>query len=176
MSRRKKIFCNIFIIIILSLFIMSRLGIHFTPLSAHRSSEREIHYGPSEVIHIENFENSKYILGKYDKWVSCNTVNRTLFFFWTAGNQPMGFENDKSKKVSCTWSSSYNNIKTYGIVNDEDVKKIEVLYSDGEVLTQTDFYEDLFLIIWKSKEKKNVFIKAIRGYDASGNIVFEEEY
>lgn len=176
MSRIRKIIRNIFIIVILSFFIITRLGLHFTPLSAHKSSERSINYGPSEVIHIEDFEKGKYILGKYDKWVSCDTVNRVLLFFWSAGNQPIGFENDKTKKVNYTWSASYNYFHAYGIVNDKNVKKIEITLSNGNVLTQTDFYEDLFLLTCESKEKENMYFKAIRGYDAEGKLVFEEEY
>lgn len=176
MSRIKKIIRNIFIIVILSFFIITRLGLHFTPLSAHESSERGANYGPSEVIHIEDFENGKYILGKYDKWISCDTVNQALLFFWRAGNQPVGFENDKTKKVSYSWSLSSYYFKAYGIVNDKDVKKIEITLSNGDILTQTDFYEDLFLLTCKAKEKGNIHFKAIRGYDADNNIVFAEEY
>ncbi len=175
MSRIKKIVRNICIITLLSLFIMSRLGLYFTPLSAHESSERGISYGPSKVIHIEDFENGKYILGKYDKWVSCNTLIKTWFFFWRA-NGNVGFENVKTEKISYTWSSSYNNFKAYGIVNDADIKKIEVLLSNGEVLAQTDFYEDLFLLTWHSDEKETIYFNGIRGYDADGNIVFTKEY
>ncbi len=178
MSRTKKIVRNMCIIIILLIFIVTRSGLYFTPLSAYESSERGIHYGPSEVVHIENFKNGKYILGKYDKWVSCNTVNKKWLFFWWAAGQPAGFENDKSKKVSYTWSSSYNeynDFRAYGIVNDTDIKKIEVLLSNGEVLTQTEFYEDLFLLKWNSDEKENIYFKGIRGYDSNGNIVFEDE-
>jgi sRNA-binding regulator protein Hfq len=154
-----------------------QLGLHFTPLAAHESSERSIHYGPSEVIHIEDFKKGKYILGKYDKWVSCDTVNRVWHFFWTAGNQPIGFENDKTKAVSYTWMlSSYNYFKAYGIINDKNVKRIEITLSNGEVLTQTDFYEDLFLLTLESKGKENVIFKAIRGYDAEDKLVYEDEY
>ena len=176
MSRIKKIIRNIFIIVILSFLTITQLGLHFTPLSAHESSERSINYGPSEVIHIEDFKDGKYILGKYDKWVSCDTVNRTLLFFWSAGNQPIGIENDKTKKVCYTWSSSYYYFKAYGIINDKSVKKIEITLSNGNVLTQTEFYKDLFLLTWETKEKGNVYIKAIRGYDVEDKLVYEDEY
>ena len=176
MSRIKKIIRNVVIIVVLSLFTMNRLGLYFTPLSAHENSERSINYGPSKVIHIEDFEKGKYILGKYDKWVSCNTVNRVLLFLWGAGDQPTGFENDKTKAVS--YSGSYSNqfIKAYGIVNDKNIKKIEVTLSNGDILSQTNFYEDLFLLTWESKENRSVSIEAIRGYDSENNQVFKEEY
>lgn len=175
-NRIKKVIRNIFIIIILSFFIINRLGLYLTPLSAHENSECSINYGPSKIIHIENFENGKYILGKYDKWVSCDTVNKVWFFFWCAGDQPEGFENDKTKAVSYTCLYSNRISKAYGIINDKNVKKIEITHSNGDILTQTDFYEDLFLFTWKTKGNQNEYIKAIRAYDFKNNIVFEEEY
>lgn len=44
------------------------------------------------------------------------------------------------------------------------------------VLSQTDFYEDLFLLTWESKKNNIVSLKAIRGYDSQGNILYEENY
>lgn len=176
MSRIKKIIRNILIIVILSFIIMNRLGLYLTPLSAHENSERSLHYGPSKVIHIEDFKNGKYILGKYDKWVSCDTINRVWFFFWCPGGQTIGFENDKAKAVCCTWSYSNQIYRVYGTVNDKNVKKIEITLSNGEVLTQLDFYEDLFLLTWKSKQNENKIMKCIRGYDSESNMIFEEEY
>ncbi len=172
MSRGKKIIINILILGITSFILLGRLGLFFTPLSAHENSERSINYGPSKVIHIENFKGGKYILGTYDKWISCDTVNRVGLIFWVAGSQPVGFENDTSKAVSYTWYSSAKDFRVYGIVNDNDVKKIEVTLSNGEVLTQTDFYEDLFLIRWKRKE--NLYFSAIRGYDEENRLIYEE--
>jgi hypothetical protein len=154
---------------------MLQSGFYLSPISAHENSERSIHYGPSEVVHIEDFDKGKYILGKYDKWVSCNTVNRELFFLWRFGNQPIGFENDKAKAVSYTWGASYQYNKVYGILNDTRVKKIEVALSNGDILTQTTFYDALFLITWKSEKNENKNFKSIIGYDSENKIIFEEK-
>ncbi|NMB97272.1 MAG: hypothetical protein GYA02_11790, partial [Clostridiaceae bacterium] len=97
------------------------------------------------MIHIEDWDCGKYILCKYDKWISCNTVNRVLLFFWRFGNQPTGFENDRTKALDYTWDASRQYWKLYGIVNNEKIKKVEITLDNGEVLTQTDFYDDLFL-------------------------------
>lgn len=85
MSRSKKVIRNIIILILLFFLFHQHLGLYLTPLAAHKSSERGINYGPSKVVYVEdyadNYDKGKYLLCKYDKWVSCNTVNRTLFFF-----------------------------------------------------------------------------------------------
>ncbi len=175
MSRTKKTIRNILIIIILSFFIMSWLGLSLTAIAAHEKSERGIHYGPSEIIHIENYKNNKFILGKYDKWVSCNTVKRVLLFFWAAGDQPVGFENDKEKALCYTWYFSRPIFRAYGIINDKNIKKIEVTLTNGTVLTQTEFYDDLFLLVYDTEEEGDSYFDLIRGYDAENNIVFESE-
>lgn len=174
MSRPKKIIRNLLVLVILLLLFLNRSGLYFSPLSAHEHSERSIHYGPSEVVHVEDFDGGKrlYILSKYDKWVSCNTVNRSLFFFWRLGDQPIGFENDKTKPLDFTWSGSYQNYKVYGIINDNRVKKIGITLSDGEVLTQTNFYDGLFLVTWTNNQE----FKNIKGYDSNGQVIFESEY
>lgn len=127
------------------------------------------------MIHIEDWDGGKYILCKYDKWISCNTVNRVLLFFWRFGNQPTGFENDKTKALDYTWDASRQYWKLYGIVNNEKIKKVEITLDNGEVLTQTDFYDELFLFTWKSPENGSVHNVNIRGYDVDNNIIFEEE-
>lgn len=175
MSRFKKVMRNIIILAVLFLLFLWRSGFYLSPLSAHEHSERSIHYGPSEVVHVEDFEGGKYILGKYDKWVSCNTVNRELFFFWRFGNQPIGFENDKTKAVDYTWGGSDQDYKVYGIINDDKVKKIDITLGDGKIFTQTKFYNDLFLFTWRSNNDENWHVKNIKGYDSENNIIFEED-
>lgn len=174
MNRKLLILRNLAIIIVLSILLMFRLGLYLSPIAAHKSSERGIHYGPSEIIHIEDFEKGKYILGKYDRWISCNTVNRFLYIFWTAGNQPTGIENDTTKAVCYDWSSGHPYFKAYGVINDNKIKKIEVTLSNGVVITQDVFFEDMFLVKWKENKSNPLYFKGIRGYDKDNNIIFEE--
>ncbi len=174
MSRLKKVIRNIIVLIILFFLFLKSSGLYISPLAAHESSERSIHYGPSQVIHIEDFDDGKYILGKYDKWVSCNTVHRELFFLWRFGNQPIGIENDKTKPITYSWGSSYPYNRLYGIINDANIKKVEITLDDGRVLTQTKFYDYLFLFAWKSPNEGNTFFKHIKGYDSDNNVIFDD--
>ena len=82
MTRKKKIIRNLIIIIIIYLLPINNTGLYLDPIKAHKDSERSSHYGPSEIVHIEDFPRGKYILGKYDRWFSCNTINKELGIFW----------------------------------------------------------------------------------------------
>jgi hypothetical protein len=170
MNRKKKIVRNIIILIALSTLFLNR-GISLTPMAAHEASERSIHYGPSKVVHIEDFDDGKYILCKYDKWISCNTVKKTMFFFWTFGNQVTGIEIDKGRPLNFTWGYSSDRNKLYGIINDSNINKVELYLDDGRTLSQTEFYDDdMFLFTWKGESK----LSEIKAYDSQGNILFKD--
>lgn len=174
MSRFKKIVINIIVLAALFFLFIITSGLYLSPLLAHEHSERSIHYGPSDVIHIEDFDDGKYILCKYDKWVSCDTVNRKLYFFWRFGNQPIGFENNKTKVIDYNWYSSGQNYKVYGIINDDRVNRIQVTLNNGGIYTQTEFYDNLFLLTWRL-DNEDCCLKNIRGYDSNNNIIFEDD-
>jgi len=176
MNRKRLIVRNTVIILILFILFLNRTGLYLTPMSAHEHSERSIHYGPSKVVHVEDFEKGKHILGKYDKWISCNTVDKEFLFFWGFGNQVIGIENDKSKSIDFTWGASNEYYKCYGIRNDVNVNKVEVTLDNGAVYSTTVFYEDLFLITWISSEDDEFYISNIKGYDLDNNIIFEENH
>ncbi|WP_353092828.1 hypothetical protein [Tissierella praeacuta] len=177
MSRLKKILRNIIILVILFFIFLKSSGLYLTPLSAHKNSERSIHYGPSKVVHIEDFDKGKYILCKYDKWISCNTVKRSLFFFWSFGGQVTGRENDLSNPLSYTWSGGVREFyKVYGIINDDRIKEIEVTLENGDILTQNEFYEGMFLVTWSANDDSLMDFAGIKAYDSNGNILFEKIY
>ncbi|WP_242831257.1 hypothetical protein [Desulfitobacterium dehalogenans] len=157
-----------------------RSGLYLSPLSAHENSERSIHYGPSKVVHMEDFDKGKYILGKYDRWVSCNTVRKELLFFWSFGNNPIGFENDPTEIIDYTIDGFHDDdhydFKLYGIVNDPRIKKVEIILRDGKVLTQTEFYGDLFLITWRTNDYTSDWgLEEVRGYGEGDSILFRAE-
>lgn len=174
MNRVKKIIRNIVVIAILLYVYLGYSGLYLSPLSAHENSERSIHYGPSEIVHIKDFEKGKYILGKYDKWISCNTVNKKLFVLWGFGDQVTGFENDKSKTVDYTWNMSHTYYKLYGIINDDRIKEIEITLVNGERIIQTEFFDDFFLFTWKGKDEKGWDFESIIVYDLNDNVIFSE--
>ena len=175
MSRKKKVVRNIVILLILSIITFT-IGLYLTPIAAHEASERSMHYGPSKVVHIEDFDGGKYLLSKYDKWISCNTVKRTMFFFWTFGGNVTGVENDKNKPLDYLWrmDAEYGT-KLYGIINDDSINKVELHLKDGNVLSQTDFYDgDMFLFTWDS-DFTQMWVNRIKAYDALGNLIYEED-
>jgi len=174
LNRKKKLIRNIIALIILLIIFVKGSGLYFTPLGAHRDSERTAHYGPSEIVHIEDFRKGKYILCRYDKWFSCNTVNRTLFFFWRFGNQVHGMENDLSEPLSYSWDGEGNFYKAYGIINDKNINKVELILSNGDRLAQEDFYGDMFLIPWQADGPRS--FSGIIAYDKNGDIIYERVY
>lgn len=111
------------------------------------------------------------MLAKYDRWFSCNGVRRTFGLFWKAGNWSFGNENDKTKAVVFSWSASREDYVVYGIINDERVKIIEVTLDDGQTLTQSKFYDGMFLISWTG----NKYCKKLKGYAAGDQVIFEAE-
>lgn len=177
MSRRKKALRNIVLIVILFFLFLNRTGLYLTPLSAHKNSERSAHYGPSKVVYIEDFEKGKYILGKYDKWVSCNTVNKHFSFFWSFGNQVHGFENDLTKAVDYSYGGNNEYYKWYGIRNNKDVSKVEITLYNGKVIETTDFYDDMFLVTWHATsddDNDGLYIQNTRAYDSNNNVIFDD--
>ncbi len=173
MNRLKITIRNFAIIAILFFLFMNLYGLYLTPMEAHKQSEHSIHYGPSRVVHVEEYDNERYMLGKYDKWVSCNTV-RKIFFFWTLGDQPIGFENDLSKGIDYSWNGATDQrYLLYGAKNDDNIEKVEFTLGNGDVFSTTTFHENLFLIILKHKDD-GVYIKNIKGYDKDNNIIYEQ--
>lgn len=176
MNRPKKIVRNIILIIVLSFIFLKSTGLYLTPSSAHRASEKSIHYGPSQVLHIEDFDGGKTILGKYDKWFSANTINRRLFFFWSFGNGVIGTENDKTKAINYDYGMTGDNAHYYGIINDEKIERIEILLENGEIFNETEFYEDMFLLVGTGTNDNFPRVSNIKGYDLEGNVIYEEAY
>lgn len=137
-----------------------------------------MHYGPSKIEHIEDYEKGKYLLCKYDKWISCDEIDRSLFFMWRiGGGDPEGVEYNSSIPFDSYFHSSATSNVTYtyiyGIVNDPSITKIEVTLKNGNVLTQTNFYDGTFIVHWT--DKTDTF-KKIRAYNQNGKIIEDQKY
>ena len=173
MSRRWKVVRNVTLFIILFIVFMKFFSLYLTPRAAYEHAERKSHYGPSRMVHMYNFEGDKYFLCTYDKWISVDKVNRSLFFLWN-GDNPSILENDNSMAVKYTWSIS-NTIegKVFGIVNDDRIRKLEVVLEDGRQLIETQFYDKMFLFHWKSQDSGNCNFTSFKGYDSENNLIFE---
>ncbi len=178
MNRVFKTIRNIVFIGLLLFVFLVTTGLRLTPMQAHKASETSIHYGPSEVIKVFGYGNYQHLLCTYDKWVSCNTVRRDLLFFWRAGSQPTGFENDTTKAIDYSWHySRLNNeigvVLYYGIVNDPKITKV-VLYTDEDsFFVQEELVDNLFYFSWEMKTSVDFTYEKIEGYDSEGNLVEE---
>lgn len=171
MNRKRKILRNIiFIVIFISFALLSGM-FYIDPVAAYRGSERSIHYGPSEVVHVEDFPGGKYFLGKYDRWISCNIMQKSMGIFWSAGGYTTGTEIRYDHPIYYEAQYGQPHARVYGIRHDESITKVEVHLMDGTVITQEEFHEDLFLLTW---ERASEFNKII-AYDDDGRMVFQEE-
>ncbi len=175
MNRKKKLVKNIVIIFILFFVLINRSGLYLSPVSAHEASERSIHYGPSQLIHVTNYEGDKYMLCKYEEWVSCDRIERVLFFLWKFGSSPFGFENDLNEKLKFSWSYMNNKCQLYGIVNDDSIKMVEIVLEDGRTFTQTEFHDGLFLFNW-TVDGGGIELDKITGYDGEANKAYIDWY
>jgi hypothetical protein len=48
------------------------------------------------------------------------------------------------------------------------------MLSDGTTLTQTDFYDDMFLLTWTTEKHSDKYMKSIRGYDSNNAVLYED--
>lgn len=118
MNRKRKILRNIIFIAIFICFALLSGMFYLDPVAAYRGAERSVHYGPSEVVHVEDFPGGKYYLGKYDQWISCNIINRSLRVFWTSGSYVTGTEIKYDHPIFYEAQFGQPNARAYGIRHD----------------------------------------------------------
>ena len=80
-----------------------------------------------------------------------------------------------NQPLTYTWSFSWGSpnyySEVYGILHDQSIDKVDVHLMDGTVLTQNEFYEDMFLLHWDGQ----VEFDRIIAYDSSGTAVFQDQ-
>lgn len=175
MSKSKKIIRNIIIIFIFIVASMAMFNLSLSPKSAYRLAERSLHYGPSEVVQMEDFDGGKFILGKYDKWYSCVPVERELLIFWSVGSHAQGLENHKTEAINFAYGGYEGTHYFYGIRNDDSIERVELTLRNGEVYQQTEFHDGIFLITIELEESysSRLDVREIRGYDKDDNVIYE---
>lgn len=171
MNRKQKIIRNTILLIGFSFLLFTRSYLYLDPMTAFRASERSNHYGPSEVVYMESFPGGKYIVGRYEQWISQSEINQVFGIFWRIGNAYTGIEIKENQPLTYVWSQSDYGFHAYGIITDSKIAKIEVYTSDGSILTQSDFHEGFFILSWEEDAE----FRKIMAYDASGAVIFEEE-
>lgn len=169
-KRSKKILINIIVLGVLFVLFCYIQNLYLSPLSAHRDSERIMHYGPSKVVHTEEYDNGKLMLCKYDKWVTCEIIPRKFLFLWGLSGAYV-FEYDKTKAISYKSDYSKDLGVVYGVVNNPNIKRIDVLLADGKVLSTSNFYDNLFLFSWKFSYSSQNYPRMVTGYDGNGKVI-----
>ncbi len=175
MNRAIRTVRNIVIIGVLFTCFLALEGLRLTPIQAHIVSEKGIHYGPSEIVKVFDHGSYQHLLCKYDKWISCNTVNKHLLFLWSPGSQPIGFENDKNKDIDFSWNVSKGVDLVYGGVNNPHITKIELHIDETNTLIQNSLYDGLFYFSWEGKDHHWQDLKII-GYNSNNEKVYETSY
>ena len=154
---------------------------HLSPIKVFEITEQCFHYGPSEIIHIEDYRDGKQILASFqDQWISCYTIENRYLIFWrlaTSGGPVAVHEIDRSIPIDFAWSTTgEGSYKFFGSVNDQKIKKIEIEMTDGTLLTQDELYDGgLFLILHENMMENRQFYEFIRGYDSDDHLIYEKE-
>jgi len=172
-KRLKKTLVNAIAIALMGFVLMSANGLFFSAESAHRASESGLHYGPSEVVHVQDFGGVRHFLCRYDSLISCDTIHRTLGIFWRKGNHSFGYLFKEDKPMDCIWDSALDKGKIYGKVQDARIVRIEATLSDGQILQTDRFYDGLFLLLW---EGKGVNPEMVRAYDQNGAVIAHRDF
>jgi len=183
MTRLKKTIRNLLIIAVLLLLFMKLNGLYFTPEQALHASERDLHYGPSEIVHSFDYDNSRFFLTKYEGFISCSPIERALGVFWRYG-AGYGTENQNDRQLYFNYRSGETVWYLYGIRNDPVISsvKIELQNQNGtEKTLGTDvFYEDMFYVIWEGESEDSMgsglASMYITAYDDTGAVVYETAY
>lgn len=182
MIKMKKLIRNIIILSVLILLINIDTPFSFTPLAAHKRSEKSANYGPSVIIKTQSLNGKKLYLCKYDKWFSLDTVQREFLGLWFPGDGPYGIEADTTKAIDYYYrTDGSNNHRTYeffGKVNDKKIKSVSLeieLNGNPKKLELNKLYEDLFMFVFEEDNKLKCEMKVITGYDSSSNILFEKK-
>lgn len=181
MIKKQKLIRNTLILVLLLLISTSFLGASFTPLSAHKRSERTANYGPSTIIKSQKIKGGMLYLCKYDKWFSLNTVKRGFLGLWYAGDQVHGSENDIKNAINYSWGISsikdnYRLGKFYGIVNDPNIKSVKLaldVNDEMKIFEQKELYDSMFLFTLEG-DVVNFQAAKITGLDKDSNIIFEK--
>ena len=183
MTRSKKAIRNFLLIAVLLFLVMKLNGLYFSPVNALHASERDLHFGPSEIVHSFDHGNSRYFLTRYEDMISCSPIDRFLGVFWRYG-AGHGTNNLKERPLFTSYRSKEGHWLFYGIRNDANITRveIEVLNAEGETLTLSSdtFYENMFYIIWEGEIEDDALFSQVfvglKAYDGKGAVVYDSDF
>ena len=181
MKRLKILIRNLVIIGILTFVFMKVNGIYLTPEAAFRASEKDLHGGPATIVHSLEKNDNAYLFTKYYNYYNCSRINPSFKYFWKYGGNPYGPENRKDQQISFGHHPIDGAYLTFGIRNDEAIKKLSMEaqgYNHDPIFLETeDFYEDLFYFMWdEDTDFEYDYQKAkliLKGFDGEGQLIYE---
>ena len=177
MIRLKKTIRNFLIIAVLLFLFMQFNGLYFSPVQALHASEKDLHFGPSEIVHSFDYGESRYFLTRYEDFVSCPSIEKAFCVFWRYGGG-YGSPNDKSRPLFYQEAKGEEDWRIFGVRNDTSIAYFEATFHDPEgkgapiTLTCKEFYDDMFCLIREGEEH----LMSVTAYDKAGNIVYESKY
>lgn len=183
MTRLKKTIRNLLVLAILVPLFMSFNGLYFSPVKALHTSERDLHYGPTEIVHSFDHHGKRYFLGHFENYITFTPIKRALGIFWRYGGG-FGVENHLDRPISIGYRNDGNQLMLYGMRNDAHVAWLELEIQDpgggAEKIKVDKFYEDLFYIISDVDDEENLGLtlleSKITAYDANGRLLHEAPF
>lgn len=181
MTRSKKTIRNLLLLIILIPLFMGLNGLYFSPIKALHASERDLHYGPTEIVHSFDYGGMRYFLGRYENYITFSPIKRSLGIFWRYGGG-FGSENRPERPIFYGYRNDGSQLMLYGVLNDENIAWVEIEKTglNGKIAKKKidEFYENLFYLIWESEEDDipqpgSIVESKITAYDVEGEIVYE---
>ena len=195
LNKRQKLLRNLALMVAMTLLYLLLTGSqgYLTADQAHAASEMTLNYGPSQIVQIVSLDNCRYYLGKYDRWFSCHPVYWTVTG-WHFGSQNLCDEIDPNEDINYGWFVSNGQGRIWGVVNNPQIVSVEVELSDGVhtlFLRQDQLYQDMFLLFYQENSLgeeigshmessdwegaiTDYAVKAVRGYDRDGKLVYTQ--
>ncbi|GKX65701.1 hypothetical protein [Inconstantimicrobium mannanitabidum] len=182
MIKKKKLFRNIVILLIVFCIIVIFYPASVSPITALKRNERAKNYGPSVIIKTEKFNNEYCYLCKYDKWYSIDIVKRGTWGLWYPGEMLTSGHLVSSEPVEYikAFGAGDNGNKhvLFGRVNDRRIKSVKFeieVKNKTKVVEQRKLYDNLFMIFWDGNDNFIYSIKDIQGLDENSKVVFEKK-
>lgn len=187
MILRKKMFATlewIVAIILLSIclyYYVFSFG-SFSAIGAYRSSERTMHYGPSEIKKVIDVKNGKVYLGKYKNWISASPMEKK-FIKWYPGNGGAGCPIKYSDKISnfMEYGEMGHNsyiFSVFGYVNDSNIKVVSLEFGENKKMNAMKYKitSDKMFIFCLGNNSHKYKVTSLKGLDKDGKVIYENEY
>lgn len=199
-KRIRAIFIQAAVICVALAFFTLALSLSFTPEKAIRHIEKNFHFGPATLVHMEKTSDSRIYLGRSGNYGALYDVIRSWGLFWRS-SPPMVLENDPTQPISQLYTmrspepanffgkrpGTHENdpqislITLFGFVNDPQIVKLELTSHLGDTQVLSEFHDGMFLFRYEEpldyRDPGDGYFhrfEALRGYDTAGKLIYED--